>query len=113
MIAVGRTSQEDYRRKDWHSRASRALVCGLGGVVAFAGDPAPLAMPPRRGFGGDGARCRLSEKRTPDMPSRKTVKTAKARPGGKRPATKTPHPKAARVATPRATSKQATVIALL
>src|SRR6267154_2589949 len=65
MIAVGRTSQEDYRRKDWHSRASRALVCGLGGVVALAGDPAPPAMPPRRGFGGDGARCRLSEERIP------------------------------------------------
>jgi hypothetical protein len=47
------------------------------------------------------------------MPSSKTIKTAQARPGGKRPATKTPHPKAAGVATPRATSKQATVIALL
>ena len=45
------------------------------------------------------------------MPSSKTSKTAKAGPGGKRPATKTP--KAAGVATPRATSKQATVIALL
>jgi hypothetical protein len=47
------------------------------------------------------------------MPSSKIVKTAKARPAGKRPATKTPQPKAAGVATPRATSKQATVIALL
>ena len=47
------------------------------------------------------------------MPSSKTIKTAQARPGGKRPATKTPDPKAAGVATPRATSKQATVIALL
>ena len=45
------------------------------------------------------------------MPSSKISKNAKARPGGKRPATKTP--KAAGVATPRATSKQATVIALL
>ena len=47
------------------------------------------------------------------MPSSKTSKNAKARPGGKRPATKTLQPKAAGVATPRATSKQATVIALL
>ena len=47
------------------------------------------------------------------MPSSKTSKTAKARPGGKRPATKTPQPKAAGVAPTRATSKQATVIALL
>src|SRR5258705_13857959 len=47
------------------------------------------------------------------MPSSKTIKTAKARPGGKRPATKTPQPKAAGVAPARATSKQATVIALL
>ena len=47
------------------------------------------------------------------MPSNKTIKTAKARPAGKRPATKTRQPKAAGVATPRATSKQATVIALL
>src|SRR5712691_246392 len=49
----------------------------------------------------------------PDMASSKSIKTAKARPAGKRPATKSPHPKAARVATPRANSKQATVIALL
>ena len=47
------------------------------------------------------------------MPSSNTIKTAKARPGGKRPATKTPHPKAAGVAPARATSKQATVLALL
>jgi hypothetical protein len=47
------------------------------------------------------------------MPSSKSIKTAKARPAGKRPATKSPHPKAARVATSRADSKQATVIALL
>jgi hypothetical protein len=47
------------------------------------------------------------------MPSSKTIKTAKARPAGKRPATKASHAKAARVATPRAISKQATVIALL
>jgi hypothetical protein len=47
------------------------------------------------------------------MPSSKTIKTAKARPGGKRPATKTLQPKAAGVAPARATSKQATVIALL
>jgi len=47
------------------------------------------------------------------MPSSKTIKTAKARPAGKRPATKTPHQKAAHVAKQRATSKQATVIALL
>ena len=37
-------------------------------------------MLPQRGFGGDGARCRLSEERNPDMPSNKTIKTAKARP---------------------------------
>jgi hypothetical protein len=47
------------------------------------------------------------------MPSKKISKNAKARPATKPPATKTPQPKAARVATPRATSKQATVIALL
>ena len=47
------------------------------------------------------------------MPSSKTIKTAKARPGGKRPATKTLQPKAAGVAPARAASKQATVIALL
>ena len=47
------------------------------------------------------------------MPSSKTVKTAKARPGTKRTAIKTPLPKAAGVAPGRATSKQATVIALL
>jgi hypothetical protein len=47
------------------------------------------------------------------MPSNKISKNAKARPGGKRPATKTPQPKAAGVAPARATSKQATVIALL
>src|SRR5258705_12255159 len=50
-------------------------------------------------------------RKDPNMPSNKTSKNAKARPGGKRPATKTP--KAAGVATARATSKQATVIALL
>ena len=47
------------------------------------------------------------------MPSNKINKNAKARPAIKPPATKTPQPKAAGVATPRATSKQATVIALL
>jgi hypothetical protein len=47
------------------------------------------------------------------MPSSKISKNAKSRPAGKRPTTKSPHPKAARVATLRATSKQATVIALL
>ena len=47
------------------------------------------------------------------MPSSKISKTGKARPAGKRPATKTLHPKAAGVAPARATSKQATVIALL
>ena len=47
------------------------------------------------------------------MPSNKISKNAKARPATKPPATKTPQPKAAGVATPRATSKQATVIALL
>jgi hypothetical protein len=47
------------------------------------------------------------------MPSKKISKNAKARPATKPPATKTPQPKAAGVATPRATSKQATVIALL
>jgi hypothetical protein len=45
------------------------------------------------------------------MPSSKTIKTAKARPAAKPPATKTP--KADRVAPARATSKQVTVIALL
>ena len=47
------------------------------------------------------------------MPSNKISKNAKARPATKPPATKTPQPKAARVAPARATSKQATVIALL
>ena len=47
------------------------------------------------------------------MPSNKISKNAKARPTTKPPATKTPQPKAARVAPARATSKQATVIALL
>ena len=47
------------------------------------------------------------------MPSSKTIKAAKPRPTTKPPATKTPQPKAAGVATGRATSKQATVIALL
>ena len=47
------------------------------------------------------------------MPSNKISKNAKARPAIKPPATKTPQPKAARVAPARATSKQATVIALL
>jgi hypothetical protein len=86
---------------------------GLGGVVAPAGDPPPLAMPPQRGFGGDGARCRLREEGNPDMPRHKISKNARARPATKPPATKTPQPKAARVAPARATSKQATVIALL
>src|SRR5712672_4607565 len=52
-------------------------------------------------------------RKDPNMPSNKTSKNAKARPAGKRPATRTLHPKAAGVATARATSKQATVIALL
>ena len=47
------------------------------------------------------------------MPSSKISKNAKARPATKSPATKTPQPKAAGVAPARATSKQATVIALL
>ena len=47
------------------------------------------------------------------MPSNKIGKNAKARPATKPPATKTPQPKAAGVAPARATSKQATVIALL
>ena len=81
---------------------------GLGGVVALAGDPAPLAMPPRRGFGGDGARCRLNEERNPNMPRNKISKNAKARSATKPPATKTP--KAAGVAPGRAISKQATVL---
>jgi uncharacterized protein DUF3489 len=94
-------------------RQAERYCAGLGEVVALAGDPAPPAMPPLWGFGGDGARCRLSEERTPDMPSNKINKNAKARPATKPPATKTLHPKAGRVATPHATSRQATVIALL
>jgi Protein of unknown function (DUF3489) len=47
------------------------------------------------------------------MPSNKISKNAKARPATKPPATKTLRPKAAGVARARATSKQATVIALL
>jgi hypothetical protein len=46
------------------------------------------------------------------MPRSKISKNAKSQPAGKRSAT-TPHLKAARVATARATSRQATVIALL
>jgi hypothetical protein len=60
------------------------------------------------------ARDAVSAKsKDPDMPSSKIIKKAKARPAGKRPADKAPHAKDAGVATPRSTSKQATVIALL
>ena len=47
------------------------------------------------------------------MPSHKISKKTKPRPATKPPATKSPQPKAAGVAPARATSKQATVIALL
>jgi hypothetical protein len=47
------------------------------------------------------------------MPSSKISRNAKSRWAGKRASTKSPHPKAAGVARLRATSKRATVIALL
>jgi hypothetical protein len=83
----------------------------LAGLLPSLGILPRRRCPPLWGFGGDGARCRLSEDKDPNMPSSKISKNAKARPGGKRPATKTP--KAAGVSPPRATSKRATGIALL
>src|SRR5207244_11352992 len=52
-------------------------------------------------------------RKDPNMPRNKISKNAKARPVSKPPATKSPQPKAAGGAPARATSKQATVIALL
>jgi hypothetical protein len=59
------------------------------------------------------ARDAVSAKKDPDMLCSKISKNAKTRPAGKRPATKTPHPKATGVAPPRSNSKQAVVLALL
>ena len=51
MIAGGRTSQEDYRRKDWHSPASRALLRVLAGLF-----PSPGILPRRRCCHGGASR---------------------------------------------------------
>src|SRR5216683_1214317 len=41
--------------KDWHSSANRALLCLLRGLPGPVRDPAPPALSPSRGVGGDGA----------------------------------------------------------
>jgi hypothetical protein len=53
MTVCGANSQEDDRRKDWRSVRNRALLRLF--LARCARDPAPPAMLPRWGFGGDGA----------------------------------------------------------
>ena len=106
-IIAGRLS-----RKRLDFGGDQSVTVGEARVLT-ARDPAPPASSPVRGFDGDGARCRLSEDKDPNMPSGKIIKKPKVRPAGKRPATKTPHPKSARGPTQRSNSKQAAVLALL
>ena len=106
-IIAGRLS-----RKRLDFGGDQSVTVGEARVLT-ARDPAPPALSPVRGFDGDGARCRLSEDKDPNMPSGKIIKKPKDRPAGKRPATKTPHPKTARAPTHRSSSKQAAVLALL
>jgi hypothetical protein len=52
LLSGGSISQEDDRRKDWHSFRNGAVLRLF--LVRFARDPAPPAMLPLWGFGGDG-----------------------------------------------------------
>ena len=73
--------------------------------------PAPLATPPLRGFGGDGARCRRNRK-DPKMSQRKTsnkAKPARTKNRVKRPAKPRDIPSSSR----RRGTKQEAVLALL
>jgi Protein of unknown function (DUF3489) len=52
-----------HRRKEWTSAANGASLCHAEiGPVGPIQDPAPLAMVPLRGFGGDGAGAVATEK---------------------------------------------------
>ena len=110
MIGERRTSQEDYRRKDWHSLASGALLCGPGqGLLPVLGS-APPAMRSLRGFGGDGARCRCNRK-DPRM-SRNSPKNLKT-PRVKGPVKKGTGNKRGHSPSAGSNTKQDAVIALL
>jgi hypothetical protein len=57
------------RRKGWTSGAKRASLssCRERGRFWLPRDPAPLAMVPLRGFGGDGAKVPLPPKGSPNV----------------------------------------------
>jgi hypothetical protein len=74
--------------------------------MALFGNPAPPALTPLRGFGGDGAIAVPTEERIPEMASHKIIQKAKAG------ATPTSGKKAGANAS-RAGSKQAKVLGLL
>src|ERR1700746_2978371 len=50
---------------DFGGEESVTARCRERGPVLAPRDPAPLAMAPLRGFGGDGARCRYDQKDPP------------------------------------------------
>src|SRR5450631_1146523 len=60
---VERLAPNFHRRKEWTSSANGASLCHAEiRPVGRIRDPAPLAMPPLWGFGGDGAWCRCNRK---------------------------------------------------
>jgi Protein of unknown function (DUF3489) len=80
---------------------------------AWAGNPAPLAMLPLRGFGGDGVYAVGTVSKDTKMSGSKITKRAKSRSADKNSAKGVGQGRAATNRPPRANSKQAVVVAQL
>jgi hypothetical protein len=98
------------RRNDWTSVANRALVLSVDEDLASYRDPAPLAIPPLWGFGGDGA-CTVATVRISKMSHRNTPNKTKAT--SARRAKKAPRANKVASGSAPGVTKQATVLGLL
>lgn len=81
--------------------------------MALFRNPAPPALTPLRGFGGDGAIAVSTEERIPEMASRKITQKIKAKAASKTPTKKPVRGKKAGRGATRPGSKQAKVLELL
>jgi hypothetical protein len=110
---LGRLALNFRRTKEWTSAAIGASLspCRDKGRLGPIRDPAPSAMVPLRGFGGDGAWCRRNRK-DPQMSLSKTptkTKLARAKSGANRAA----KPGNIPAASTRGETKQEAILALL